>query len=101
MHEEVTPVGTYFWVFVSLMVLAAATFGVSFVDLGRLNLLIALVIAFTKAVLVVLFFMEMRRATGMMRVAFLAGLMWLGILVVGTMVDFVSRGFVAGHLVLP
>ncbi len=47
-------------VFAGLVVLTAATVAVAGVDLGNLNLYIALAIAGTKATLVVLYFMHLR-----------------------------------------
>lgn len=47
-------------VFVALLVLTGATYWVTFIDLGPLNLWIAMVIAFVKATLVVMYFMHLK-----------------------------------------
>ena len=54
MTEHVVPVRIYLAVFAALVVLTAITTTVAFVDLGRMNVVIMLVIAVTKATLVVL-----------------------------------------------
>ncbi len=74
-----------------LLVLTAVTIGVSFVDLGPLNTPIAMLIAAGKASLVALFFMHLRRAPGVLWLAAAGGLFWLGILIVLTMNDVVTR----------
>jgi cytochrome c oxidase subunit IV len=58
--EHHVPKSVYFVVFGALMVLTAVTVGVAFVDLGRMNVVVALVVALLKATLVVLFFMHVR-----------------------------------------
>jgi cytochrome c oxidase subunit 4 len=64
---------------------------VTFVNLGRLNLLIALAIAFTKASLVVMFFMNARRSSPLTKVFIFSGILWFAILITLTFSDFVSR----------
>ena len=63
MSEHVVPVRVYLVVFAILLVLTAVTTWVAFIDLGRLNVVIMLVIAVVKATLVVLFFMHVRYST--------------------------------------
>jgi cytochrome c oxidase subunit 4 len=53
------PKGVLVGVFLALMVLTAATVMVTWVDLGPLNLIIAMAIATVKAALVALFFMHL------------------------------------------
>lgn len=47
-------------VFVALLILTVATVGVTFVDLGPLNIIVAMGIATLKGTLVVLYFMHLR-----------------------------------------
>lgn len=54
------PYWVYRIVFVSLIVLTVVTVGVAGIDLGGMNIPIALLIAATKAALVGLFFMHLR-----------------------------------------
>ena len=83
----------YIAVFAALVVLTVATVGVSYVDLGPLSVVVALAIAFTKALLVVLFFMHLRESPGLIWVVAGGGLFWLGILIALTMSDVVTRGW--------
>jgi cytochrome c oxidase subunit 4 len=84
----------YVAVFAALVVLTIATVGVSYVDLGPLSVVVALAIAFTKALLVVLFFMHLRESPGLIWVVAGGGLFWLGILIALTMSDVATRGWI-------
>jgi len=85
------PVKIYVGVFVALMALTALTTGVAFIDLGRWNTVVALAIAVTKMLLVVLFFMHVKYATGLTRVIIIAGFFWLGIMVALSLSDELTR----------
>lgn len=91
---HVVPARLYYGVFATLMILTAITVAVAFVNLGRLNDIVALAIAATKAVLVILFFMHVRYSTRLTWLVVLAGFFWLGILLVMTMGDYLTRGWV-------
>jgi cytochrome c oxidase subunit 4 len=91
--EHIVPIKTYAIVFGLLLALTATTCAVSFVDLGRMNTVAALVIAFGKAALVVLFFMHLRYSRRLMQVVAAVGLFWLGIMIALTMGDFLTRGW--------
>ena len=78
------------------MILTALTVGVAFFDFGPLNNVVAMTIAVTKAVLVILFFMHVRYGTRLIWVVVVAGFFWLGILFVLTGTDYISRGWVDG-----
>ena len=54
-HHHVVPPRIYITVLLTLLVFTAATVGASYIDLGPLNPVIALAIAATKMILVVLF----------------------------------------------
>lgn len=82
---------TYLLVYLSLLVLLAATVGAAFFDAGWLNPVIALTIAATKAVLVILFFMHVRASSAIVRIFALLGFFWLGILIFLTMGDYLTR----------
>ena len=84
---------TYALVLGALLFLTALTILVSYVDLGPFSTPVAFVIAGVKATLVVLFFMHMREAHGVLWLAALAGLFWLSILMVLSMSDFATRGY--------
>lgn len=92
-RQHVTGLGTYFAVFLALMVFTGLTVWAAFLDLGPFNDLAALAIAFTKATLVVLFFMHVRHASRMAKITVVAGFLWLAILFGFTLSDYFSRGF--------
>jgi cytochrome c oxidase subunit IV len=91
--EPIVPVRTYTWVFVALLILAALTTFVASIDLGLFNTVIAMVIATTKMLLVALFFMHLRYKAGLSRIASIAGLFWLGLLVAFTLADVFTRNW--------
>jgi cytochrome c oxidase subunit 4 len=88
---HVVPLSTYFAVFLALMVGTALTTWVAYIDLGRWNTVVALTIAATKMILVVLFFMHVKYATGLTRVVILAGFFWLAILLTFSLSDELTR----------
>jgi cytochrome c oxidase subunit 4 len=75
------------------MVLTATTTAVSFVDLGPWNTVVALAIAFFKATLVVLFFMHVKYSPRLTQITVGGGLLWLAILILITLSDFMTRGW--------
>lgn len=93
MSEHVVPRKVYYAVFAALLVLTAITTAVAFVDLGPWNTVVALGIAFVKATLVALFFMHVKYSPRLTQVVVAGGLFWLAILIVLTLSDFVSRGW--------
>jgi cytochrome c oxidase subunit 4 len=95
MSEHVASVKSYILVFLALMLLTALTVGVAFVHLGMFNDIVALTIAVTKAVLVVLIFMHVAHSSRMTKLSIIAGFLWLAILIGLTLTDYFSRGFLA------
>ena len=93
MTQQITPKRIYILICAVLLMLTGLTYAAAMVNLGPLNTLIALAIAATKAVLIIMFFMHARYSTGITRVVIGAGLLWLGILIIGTMEDFITRGW--------
>ena len=93
MHEHIDSVKTYTIVFVGLLILTLLTTVVATVDLGQFNIVVALVIAVVKMLLVALFFMHLRHSTILTKVVVGGGLLWLGILLLLGLSDFVSRGW--------
>ena len=83
----------YVAVFAALVFLTLVTVGVSYVDLGPLSVVVALTIAFTKALLVVVFFMHLRESSGLIWVVAGGGFFWLAILIALTMSDVMTRGW--------
>ena len=84
---------TYFAVFAALMVFTALTVWAAFQHLGAWNTPVALAIAVTKATLVILFFMHVRYSPKLTAIVISASLMWLAILFVITLSDYLSRSW--------
>ena len=93
MSQQIVPVKTYVLVFAGLIALTLLTTGVAFVNLGPFNTVAALLIAFSKMLLVVLFFMDLRHSSGLVRVVLLAGLFWLALLIALTTTDYRTRSW--------
>ncbi len=93
MTNHVEPKRTYFAVFAALMLLTALTVWVSTMDLGALSIVAALAIAVSKALLVALFFMHVRHSKPLTQVVVAAGCLWLVILLVLTLSDYFTRGW--------
>ena len=66
---------------------------IAFVDLGPLNTVAALAIAVFKATLVVLFFMHVKYSTRLTWAVVVGSVFWLGILLVLTMSDYLTRAW--------
>jgi cytochrome c oxidase subunit IV len=90
-EHVVTPVKTYVFVFVGLLVCTLLTVLVSEVDLGWANNLMAMTIAIFKAFLVLYFFMELRHSTRMTALTAIAGFFWLVLMLAMIMMDYWSR----------
>ena len=91
MSVHVVPVRIYFAVFGSLMVLTAITVAVAYLDLGPLNTIVALVIAVSKATLVILYFMHVRYSPSLTKLVVAGSFLWLLFLLGITMTDYLSR----------
>jgi len=98
MSDHVVPVRVYLLVFAALMVGTITTYFAAQYDMEKafhtsfpLNSLVALTIAVTKAVLVILFFMHVKYSSRMTKVVVVAGFFWLGIMLTITMSDYLFR----------
>jgi cytochrome c oxidase subunit 4 len=94
MTGHIDSIKTYVGVLLALLILTGLTTGVAYVDLGWFSVVAALGIATTKMLLVALFFMHLRHSNQLTKLVVLGGLMWLGILLVLTLSDFASRGWI-------
>ena len=90
---HILPPSVYYGIFGALMVLTALTVGAAYVDLGVLNIGVALGIAVVKASLVVLFFMHVKYSSRLIWIVLGGGLFWLAILLSLLMLDYGSRGW--------
>ncbi|HWB83319.1 MAG TPA: cytochrome C oxidase subunit IV family protein [Bryobacteraceae bacterium] len=94
MSEHIDTVRTYSLVFLGLIVLTVVTTLVAFVDLGPFSVVVALAIAASKMMLVALFFMHVRHSTKLVKLVVGCGLLWLGFMLLFTLTDFVTRGWI-------
>lgn len=86
------PLSMYFAVFFALFILTGVTVAVAYVDLGALNDAVAMAIATTKALLVLLFFMHVRASPGLTKVAIVTGVFWFAVMVLFMYSDIATRG---------
>ena len=90
---HIVPRRVYYLVFGVLMFCTYLTVQVAYFDLGAFNAVAALAIAVFKATLVVLFFMHVRYSTRLTWAVVLGSVFWLGILLVLTLGDYATRGW--------
>lgn len=91
-HPNVISRTTYTVIFIVLLILTLVTYLVAFVDLGRWNTPIALVIATCKMSLVALFFMHVIHSARVTLLVIAASALWLSLLLGGTLADAMTRG---------
>ena len=91
---HVLPEFIYYGVWVALLILTAITVGVSYLDFGMMNLVIAMAVATVKAALVSLLFMHLFFDRKFHMLVFVSSLVFLGIFITFTMLDTESRGAV-------
>jgi len=89
--HPITPVRTYVFVFLALGIGTLVTYLAALQDFGRLNTVVALSIAITKATLVIWFFMGVRFNTPLTKVVAVSGFLWMLILFGIGMSDYWSR----------
>ncbi|MCI0614382.1 cytochrome C oxidase subunit IV family protein [bacterium] len=92
-QHHVVPVSIYIVIFVSLMILTGLTVFASQKDFGPGNTIIAVSIAALKATLVILYFMHVRYNDNIVRIAVFTGFLWLGVMIVLTLSDYIARGW--------
>ncbi len=93
MSEHVLPKSTYYGIFAGLLILTGITVGAAFLDLGPLNIVVAITIAVIKATLVILYFMHVRYSSRLTWVFVGAGFFWFLILIAFLFGDILSRGW--------
>jgi len=92
MSEHIVSAKTNIAVWLALLVLTGVTAGVSFIDLGPFNTIVALVIATVKALLVVLIFMHVKYASDRLtKVVLVSALFWLFLLLGLSLADYTTR----------
>jgi len=88
---HIVPPRTYYIIYAILLFCTYLTWQVAYFDLGAFNTVAALAIAVFKAVLVVLIFMHVKYSSRLTWAVIVGGLFWLGILLVLTMNDYLTR----------
>ncbi len=89
--EHIVKPGTYLAIITSLLILTGVTVYAAYVNLGKYNIVVALVIATVKATLVVLFFMHAKYSPRRTQLVIIAGIFWLALLLFMTLSDYASR----------
>jgi cytochrome c oxidase subunit IV len=89
-------VGLYLVIITTLITLTFITYYAAQIDLGRWNPVVALTIACTKAVLVILFFMHIYYSSKLTKVTVAAGFFWLLIMITLSLSDYISRSWPVG-----
>jgi cytochrome c oxidase subunit 4 len=95
--EPITPHGAhptvrvYLAVYAALLVLLVVTVGIAQVELGAWNFKVAITVATIKALLILLFFMQVRYSPPLIWIVAGAGFFWLGILLCLTLSDYWTR----------
>ena len=91
-HHIVPPL-TYGIIFGTLLLFTGITVGAAYVDLGIFNPVVALAIACTKAVIVILFFMHVKYQSKLVKLTVGAGFFTFMVLITMTLTDYVSRAW--------
>src|SRR6476659_10689535 len=92
MSEHISSVKLYVWIWLALMAGTILTVVVAGIDRGPLNPVMALAIATTKAVLVVLFFMHVKYAhEKLTKLVIVTAIFFFLILLALTMADYGTR----------
>jgi cytochrome c oxidase subunit 4 len=92
-HVHITPLSTYFLVFLALAAGTILTVIASRLNLGMWNTPIALGIAGIKAALVILYFMHVIHSPRLTWVVIVASFFWLAVLFVLTFADYLTRAW--------
>lgn len=90
-HHHVSSSAMFTNVLVVLLFLTIITVGVSRIDFGSANMLIAMAIASVKASLVIAFFMHLKWDTAINKIVFLSSFLFLSLLFVFTLADLATR----------
>ena len=80
-QHHILPYRTLIIILGMLLVLTAITIGISMIDLGKLNVWTALLVASTKCSLVVLFFMHLKYESRTIKISFVVTLFTVAILI--------------------
>jgi len=92
MSEHILSSKLYYGIWIVLMVLTVVTAGVATIDLGLFNTIVALLIATSKALLVILFFMHVKYTSEKLtKMVIISSIFWLLILLFLSLSDYGTR----------
>jgi len=86
-------VRTYVIIWAILTTMTFVTYYVAQIELGAWNIVVALLIAFFKMMLVILFFMNVKAESPLTKLFAGAGFFWMILLLGQFFVDYMSRGW--------
>src|SRR6201993_5328947 len=93
-HSKSSPLKMYFSVWGALLLGTFITYKAAYIELGRFNAAVALIIATIKALLVALFFMHLKGAgERLLKLVVVCTVFFLFILLVLSMADYGTRGW--------
>ena len=92
MTHHIMPVRTYRQIFAALLLLLFATLGGAYLPLGDFHFAVAMAFATAKAVLIILFFMHVMYSSRLTKMIVSTSFLFLGILVIMFLNDYLSRG---------
>jgi cytochrome c oxidase subunit 4 len=82
---------TYVLTWLALMIFLALTFASSYIPMGPWNTVANMGISCAKAILIALFFMHLKNAGALLRIAALTGILWLALLFGLSWSDYATR----------
>jgi cytochrome c oxidase subunit IV len=92
-HIHIVSPMVYLAILLALLVFTATTVGVSYIDMGIFNPVVALAIACIKMTLVVLFFMHVKYSPKLTKLTVISGIfIFLGLISM-TLADYISRAW--------
>ena len=91
-HHIVPPIH-YVYVYIALLIGTALTVIAANVDMGVFNPIVALAIASTKMVIVILFFMHAKYQSRLIKMTIGSGFFLFLVLITMTMTDYISRAW--------
>jgi cytochrome c oxidase subunit 4 len=93
METHSVSVRTYVIIYALLMFLLLVTVGAAYIDLGALNIVVAMAIAVTKAALVIIFFMHVKYSPKLIWLFAGLGFAWIILLLAFPFADIWTRSW--------
>lgn len=92
---------TYILTWIALMIFLALTCASAYVPMGEWNAVVNMGISCAKALLIAVFFMHLRNAGTLLRIAAVTGLLWLALLFGLSSADFATRSISPAPWIAP